>query len=665
MKRRKNHKPRDPWFSSGLKVSSRKCLKLYKEVYKSPHDSVEFQRYREYRKLYNKLRRQAKYSYYNKLISENCSNSKKLWKVLNKITGKLNDKQGISEEFIINGVQETDRFRISNAFGRYYSTIGKKLSEKIDRNVNGDRNILSNGPTRINECCFFHPTTEREIEKLILKLKAKDSKGYDGITNKMLKAIYTSILPALNIIFNKSLCNGEFPHDMKLAIVKPLYKAKNKSEISNYRPISLLPVISKVLEKLVHIRIMKFLERHKILYEGQYGFRKLRNTSDAILDLTGNILDGFNKGMYTLGLFLDMTKAFDCINHQSLFCKLDSYGIRGIPLNWIKSYLSNRSLKVEVNNVLSDRFSVTYGTPQGSVLGPLLYIIFANDMPKILKFTNSIMFADDTTIFISGKNLKFLYRKINDDMKRLTQWFKENSLTVNVDKSFSVLFKTKKKLANYQGNIIMGGAKVKQVDSVKFLGVHLDQHLDWNIHCQHLLTRLAVGTYSLFMTKNMLPYFSKRLIYLTNVECHLLYGISAWGSMLTQSNLKKLIAKQNNAIRAVSNIRRRDRIQPHYKSGKFLKLQDLIEISLVKVSYRYTNNILPQRIVNIFEFRNHNHNTRYNNNPRTPHHSLDIYSKSFLARAPHFWQNIPQNVKDKRNIQSFSNAIKQLKLDTY
>jgi retron-type reverse transcriptase len=154
------------------------------------------------------------------------------------------------------------------------------------------------------------------------------------------------------------------------------------------------------------MRLMKFLNLHKVLYEGQYGFRPQRSTSDAILDLSGNILDAFNKGMYTLGLFLDMTKAFDCINHQTLFQKLELYGVRGIALDWIKSYMDNRRLKVNVDNVLSDDFSVSCGTPQGSVLGPLLYIIVANDMPKCMKFTSSIMFADDTTIFMSGRNLK-------------------------------------------------------------------------------------------------------------------------------------------------------------------------------------------------------------------------------------------------------------------
>ena len=369
--------------------------------------------------------------------------------------------------------------------------------------------------------------------------------------------------------------------------------------------------------------------------------------------------------MYTLSLFLDMTKAFDCINHRTLFQKLEQYGVRGIALDWIKSYLENRCLKVTIDNILSNDFSITYGAPQGSVLGPLLYIIFANDMPKSMKFTNSIMFADDTTVFITGRNLKFLFQKMNDDLNRLHKWFIDNSLVLNLEKSYFVIFKTKNKLSNHQGNLVIGGVNVKQATSVKFLGVHMDQHLDWNTHCQFLLSKLAIGTYSLYMMKNMLPYFSQKTIYSTNVESHLLYGISAWGPMLNRSNLKKLIVKQNNAIRAVSNIKRRVRILPYYKKGGFLKLEDLIANSLLKLSYRYTNDILPQRIVNIFEFRNHDHNTRNNNNPRTPHHTLEIYNKSFLARAPHLWMNIPQLIKNKGTIKTFSKSIKHLKLENY
>jgi hypothetical protein len=318
----KKLKLREPWFTDGLKTSAVKCFKMYKKVVHKPRDSLEYLEYKEYRNLYNKLRRKAKFCYYKELISTNRYNAKKLWAILNKVTGKPRNKKAVADEMIIDGVHKTNTETIANAFAKYYSEIGKSLAEKIDRKGNIS-DPVSQISRRVNRNCFLFPTTHTEIEKLIKGLKSKDSKGHDNISNKMLKVIYPSILHAMWIIFNKSLTSGEFPNDMKQAIVKPIYKAKCKMQLSNYRPISLLSVLSKILEKIVNLRLSRFLQKHKILYEGQYGFRKRRSTSDAILDLTGNILEGFNKGMYTIGLFIDMTKAFDTIKHQKLFSKLE------------------------------------------------------------------------------------------------------------------------------------------------------------------------------------------------------------------------------------------------------------------------------------------------------------------------------------------------------
>jgi exonuclease III len=271
---------REPWYTDCLKISSVKCLKMYRKVIHNKHDSPEYLEYKKYRNLYNNLRRKAKHCYYNNLINNQRQNSKKLWKTLNKITGKISNKKDIADEMIIDGVKETNAKVIANAFARYYSQVGKKLAEKIE----GKGNIVDpvrQISQRVNGNCFLFPTTHQEIERLIKSLKPKDSRGNDNLSNNMLKIIYPSITNALWILFNKSLSAGKFPDDMKLAIVKPVYKAKSRTDISNYRPISLLTVISKILEKIVNLRLTKFLTKHNILYEGQYGFRKQRSTVDG------------------------------------------------------------------------------------------------------------------------------------------------------------------------------------------------------------------------------------------------------------------------------------------------------------------------------------------------------------------------------------------------
>ena len=275
------------------------------------------------------------------------------------------------------------------------------------------------------------------------------------------------------------------------------------------------------------------------------------------------------------------------------------------------------------------------------------------------------MFADATTISITGRNLKFLFKKINDDLHRLRHWFDSNSLSLNKEKSKFIIFRSKNKTIHYPGEIKIGGAKIEQVENTKFLGVYIDQYLDWKVHVNYILSKLTCGVYSLYKVKNILPQFSKKLLYAANVQSHLLYGISAWGPMLFASDLKKIKVKQNNAVRAVFNLNHRERIQPYYKNSKFLKVEDLIELSLLKISFRYTNNTLPIRIVNMFEFNNHGYQTRLNQVLRTPLHSTTIYNKCFIGRAPHFWHNLPQNIKDIKNIKLFNKKVSQLKSSGY
>ena len=659
-----NYKGREPWYTLGLKTSSIKCLKIYKKVMRKPKDSNEYISYKDYRNRYNKLRRIAKVNYYNELISKNRKDSRKLWGILHEITGKIRNKTDISEEFIINGVKERNGHIISNAFAKHYANMGGSLAERIEAKGDID-DPITDRIKRVDRNCFLFPTTRKEIEKYIMSLKAKNSSGNDDISNTILKSIYPSIMQALIIIFNKSLSLGEFPDNMKIAIVKPLHKGKSKVEMNNYRPVSLLPVISKILEKIVNNRLIKFLTKNKVLYEGQYGFRRLRSTSDTILDLTGNILDGFDKGMITLGLFLDMTKAFDSIKHETLFRKLEIYGVRGIALDWIRSYLTNRSIQVNYNGTLSEKHNVDFGTPQGSVLGPLLYIILANDMPRCLRFCNSVIFADDTTIFITGKNLRFLFRKLNEDLKRLSNWFDSNSLTLNSEKSNYILFRTKNKKIDYNGKVTIDGNEISRVSNTKFLGVFLDEHLDWNIHVKTLLNKLAVGNYSLNMSKNMLSTYTKRLLYMSNVQSHINYAISSWGPMLTKANLKKIQVMQNKAIRALFNLKTRERLKPYFKKANLLMVEDQIKLSLLNIFFRYVNDTLPIRIVNLFEIIRHERNTRNQYQLTTPQHTLQIYNNSFLGRAPGCWLRLANDLKNKTNSKAFSKSFRIHVLEGY
>lgn len=658
------YKLKAEWVTQGLTVSSRKCLQMYKKVVSKPRQSQEFENYKKYRNLYNSLRRKAKFAHYNNLVKKNMTDAKMLWKILHKLTGKIKNKKDLSDEIIVNGIKVNNDNTISDAFAKHYSNVGKLLADRINSKSN-IKDPMDNMKKRVEQNCFLFPTDHGEIEKFINTLKEKNSKGHDDISNRILKKIYPGIINALEILFNKSLQEGLFPSNMKIAVVKPLYKSKSKTDMINYRPISLLPVISKILEKIVNKRVVKFLTKHKVFYEGQYGFRTNRSTTDAILDFTGNLVDNLNKGNYTLGLFLDMSKAFDSINHHTLFRKLEFYGIRGNVLSWFKSYLSNRYLKVKIRNATSKKYLMTYGTPQGSVLGPLMYIIMANDLVECLKFSNCVTFADDTTIFISGNNLKFLYRKINEDLKQLGDWFDSNSLTLNADKSKYILFRTKRKEINYTGKIVLGGKEINRVQHIKFLGVTIDEYLEWDRQVNSVLTKMISGNYGISMVKNIVPVKCKLLIYNSNIFSHLSYALSVWGPMLRDKDKKKIQIQQNRSIRQIFNISKRTRLLEFYKKGNIMKFNDLIDLSLLKLSHRYIYGILPIRIVNLFELGNHGYATRNRQNLRAMPHTTQVYNKSFLGRAPNLWLSISDPLKNKANIKTFSKGFTQAITSSY
>ena len=270
---------------------------------------------------------------------------------------------------------------------------------------------------------------------------------------------------------------------MKLAYVVPLYKSGKKDIPTNYRPISLLITMSKVLEKILYSRTYNFLTDTGQLYCGQYGFHKNHSCEHAVQELVGNILKGLEKKEYTIAVYLDLSKAFDTLEHDVLLQKLELYGIRGIALEWYKRYLTSRKICVKCTSgtdklqSCSDEFSVTYGVPQGSCLGPLLFLIFCNDLPLNLGTCNSILFADDTTIYKSHKDLWFLIWTVQEELKQLAEWFKSNKLTLNLHKCVSMLFGGKPNIEKIQ--LELDGVQLQQVHETKFLGVWIDDKLCW------------------------------------------------------------------------------------------------------------------------------------------------------------------------------------------
>jgi hypothetical protein len=252
---------------------------------------------------------------------------------------------------------------------------------------------------------------------------------------------------------------------------------------------------------------------------------------------------------------------------------------------------------------------------------------------------------------------------MNEDLKSLTKWFNFNSLSLNVDKSSHIVFKLHNRNPIIDRTLHIDGENIKRVSETKFLGIIIDEHLNWHKHTQYLLLKLASGIYSLNMAKNMLPLSAKKQIYFTNVLSHLTYAMSVWGPMLSASNKRKLVVQQNKAIRSIFGVHNRTTVQPYFKKGNLLSIDELVEISLASISYRYINDELPRRITNLYEIPVHRYQTRQNNMLQVPLHTLSIYNRSFLARSPHIWLNLPDNVRNSNKLKIFKKRFCKYKLE--
>ena len=390
---------------------------------------------------------------------------------------------------------------VSNAFGKFFSNVGKDLASKIP---DPNHSYSTYMPRPHLDSIFLFPTDTSEISKLIANLQRK--RQHDNITNIILKALGSSIINPLCTIFNKSLSHGQFPQEMKIAEVIPIYKGKDKRLLTNSRQISLLPVFSKILEKIVHRRLYDFLIKNKLLYISQYGFRNGYSTIHAITELVGNIIKGFDTKQFTLALFIDLSKAFDTLDQNKLLNKLSTYGVRGIALDWFKSYLTNRKLYVKYNDVQSQLYNIEYGIPQGSVLGPLLFLLYTNDMHMCLKSSKTLLFADDTTLYVTGDNVVSLVDIIKNGINILVDWFRANKLTLNLGKTTCVLFKPKgKRGTNYNIDIKIDNEEIAVTNHCKFLGLDIDENLDWSYHINAMCLKLAKNMYLLNGLKKFCP----------------------------------------------------------------------------------------------------------------------------------------------------------------
>ena len=473
------------WMTPALLTKSKSLRAHFASVCKLPREGERYQSYIAERNKFNRDKREAKNIYYANLVNNYKNDAKKLWDIINAQTGKGGKDSG-SEALNVAGELISDPKIIANEFSNYFSNIGPQMKSKIPTSKKDYTQFLNMADSSLASM-YLRPTTSPEVEKTILTLKNSKASGHDGITTKLLKAISSSISIPLASVINKSFVTGIFPSTLKTAIVTPVFKKDDKQILSNYRPISLLPILSKVFEKIFLSRLLAFFTLTKFFTSHQYGFRKNHTTIDAVSKLVADTLMGFDKNNFTLAVLLDVSKAFDTLDHHILLHKLGRAGIRGAALSWLESYLSARTQMVSFRGTLSGQKQLCCGVPQGSILGPVLYLVYANDISNGVQYSSIIQYADDTTLYLSGSSFEDVISNVNHDLYDLTDWMKANKLAISASKTQVIVF-SKNSLHRTPNlpKLKIGEDILGYQDTARLLGIILDSGLTWKAHIDNV-----------------------------------------------------------------------------------------------------------------------------------------------------------------------------------
>lgn len=624
------------WLSKGIRrscVNKRTLYLKYKQT--ASNKTINKNNYCSYSKLLRKCITKAQQIQHKKYINNAQNKCIASWNVIN---GNKESKRQQIDLIEHDGVRYTDPTEIVELFNNYFIDITNQSKKR----TNNDKYNPNSIPMNLTSI-YLGSCDESEILKIILSLKNSKSSGYDGISTKIVKYCALYLCKPISHIVNLSFSQGKFPEALKLSIIKPLFKKDDCTIINNFRPVAVPSTYSKIIEKAMYRRLLNFVTKHRILNQNQFGFRKNSSTTLACFKLIKDVTESLNCKVPIVSVYLDMSKAFDFVDHNILLNKLYRYGIRGVAFDWIKSYLQDRKQcteiqKIDTNNLqlctyTSSPKNNNFGVPQGSILGPLLFLTYINDLPNCLDHT-CIMFADDITLIVKCNNLNSFNDDINNALSKIYEWLLANNLNINYKKTNIMQFGT------YRSNDIIldincNSNKIDAVQVTKFLGFYVDKHCDWKAHIENVCQRVDKFIYVLRKLSRTASMEVSLMAYHGYVSSILSYGLLLWGNSV---DAKKVFIVQKKCIRAIFRAHHMDSCRPLFKSRKLLPLfclyiKQLCLLVREHPDYFKLNGEIYQR------------STRYRDELYKPPARLDLYKRNSYIMAICVYNHLPSFIK--------------------
>ena len=535
---------------------------------------------------------QAKKIYYSNVFHMYKSSMKKTWQIINETLSRKKVDNMLPDTFIKNGNELSDPEEIANAFNEYFSKIGSNLASNINCTEDGQSyKVYLQNPTL--KKFAFKKVNDNEVLSIINNLKNKKSRGADNISNQLLKTIKQELCKPLTIIINQMIETGVYPEKFKISKITPIYKKNERTNIANYRPISLLPTLSKIFERVIHTQLYTYFDENKLLSEQQYGFREKHSTELAAVKLVDYINHEMDIGNTPEAIFIDLSKAFDTLNFDILIHKLQFYGLSGNSLALMKSYVTGRMQYVLFDKTKSDLAIITTGIPQGSILGPLPFSIYVNDIINSSDKLQYLLYADDATLYFNREHFTphNANLEINNELSKVMNWLKLNKLSLNVQKSKYMTFhKSQKNVTPL--NLSIDDIPIDSVDEFNYLGIILHKRLTWKNHINMVTNKIAKVSGILNRLKHIFPQNVLLSLYHTLIISQINYEMLLWGS-----DIRSVEKYQKKAIRNITNNHILAHTEPLLKDLGLLKVGDIFKLRLLKFYYKLMNNELPSYFV--------------------------------------------------------------------